>query len=81
MSQYEQHVFDAIWIGGFDPPSIRKLLDIPEHVVPVGIVYFGYPAERKAPRTQYLEEAIYWQKYDPERAHQPRPGSLVRGRS
>ena len=67
----------SVWIGGFDPPSIRKLLDIPEDVLPVGVVYFGYPAERKEPRTKYVEEAIYWQKYDPERERQPRPGNLV----
>jgi nitroreductase len=67
----------SVWIGGFDPSSIRKLLDIPESVFPVGIVYFGYAAERKKPRTRYIEEAVYWQKYDPERAHHPRPGNLV----
>jgi len=67
----------SVWIGGFDPASIRKLLDIPDHVFPVGIVYFGYATERKEPRTQYLEEAVYWQKYDPEREHRPRPGNLL----
>jgi nitroreductase len=67
----------SVWIGGFDPASIRKLLDIPESVFPVGIVYFGYAAERKEPRTQYIEEAIHWQKYDPEREHRPRPGNLI----
>ena len=67
----------SVWIGGFDPNAIRKLLDIPASVVPVGIVYFGYAAEQKEPRTQYLEEAVHWQKYDPEREHRPRSGSLV----
>lgn len=67
----------SVWIGGFNPSSIRKLLDIPEHVLPVGVVYFGYPAEQKEPRTQYIEEAVYWQKYDPEREHRPRPGNLI----
>jgi nitroreductase len=67
----------AVWIGGFDPGSIRQLLDIPEHVVPVGVIYVGYPAEHHEPRTQYLEEAVYWQKYDPERSHQPRPGHII----
>jgi len=67
----------SVWIGGFDPSSIRAILDIPDHVVPIGVVYFGYPAESKEPRTQYLEEAVYWQRYDPAREHRRRPGSLV----
>jgi nitroreductase len=67
----------SVWIGGFDAPSLRRLLDIPESVAPIGVVYFGYPAEEKEPRTQYLEEAVYWQRYDPERKHRPRPGNLI----
>ena len=67
----------SVWIGGFDTPALRELLDIPEPVVPLGVVYFGYPAERKEPRTQYLEEAVHWQKYDDERGRRPRPGSLI----
>jgi nitroreductase len=67
----------SVWIGGFDPASIRALLDIPEEVFPVGIAYFGYAAEHKEPRTQYLEEAVYWQTYDPTRERRPRPGNLI----
>jgi nitroreductase len=67
----------SVWIGGFDPPAIRRLLEIPEHVLPAGVVYLGYPAEVKEPRTKYLEEAVYWQRYDPEREHPPRPGNIL----
>ena len=67
----------TVWIGGFDPVLIRRILDIPSHVVPMGVIYVGYPAEHQEPRTQYLEDAVYWQKYDPERKHQPRPGNLL----
>ncbi len=67
----------SVWIGGFDRPALRRILDIPEHVVPMAVLYFGYPADHPEPRTKYVEEAVYWQKYDPEREHQPRPGSLV----
>ncbi len=66
----------AVWIGAFTPEAIRPILDIPEHVVPLGMAYFGYPAEHPEPRTQYLEEAVYWQKYDLERPHPPRPGHI-----
>ena len=67
----------SVWIGGFDRAAIRSILDIPEHVVPAGVIYFGYPAEHPEPRTKYVEEAVYWQKYDPEREHEHRPGSLI----
>lgn len=67
----------SVWIGGFDPPAIRGLLNIPASVVPVGLVYFGYPAEQPEPRTKYLDDAVHWQVYDPERERRPRPGHIV----
>ena len=67
----------SVWIGGFDRASIRTVLDIPESVFPIGIVYVGYAAEQKEPRTKYVPEAVYWQKYDPTREHKPRPGNLI----
>ena len=67
----------GVWIGGFDRQAIRNLLEIPEPVVPVGVVYVGYPAEAHAPRTKYLDEAVHWQVYDAERERHPRPGRIV----
>lgn len=67
----------SVWIGGFDRAALRALLDIPADVVPQGVVYLGYPAEHPQPRTKYVEEAVFWQKYDPQRPHPPRPGNLL----
>ncbi len=67
----------SVWIGGFDAPGLREVLDIPGTVAVSGVAYFGYPAETPEPRTQYMEAAVYWQKYDPTREHPKRPGSLV----
>ncbi len=67
----------SVWIGSFKRDRIRQILNIPEHVVPVGLAYFGYPAESRPPRTRYLEEAVHWQRYDPERPHPPRPGHIL----
>jgi nitroreductase len=66
----------AVWIGAVDGDAIRNLLGIPDHVAVNSVVLFGYPAEHKAPRTQYTEEAVYWQKYDPQREHLPRSTNL-----
>ncbi len=67
----------SVWIGGFDAPGLRAVLDIPANVAVSGVAYFGYPAEHPNPRTQYLDSAVYWEKYDPARQHPKRPGSLV----
>lgn len=67
----------SVWIGGFDRDALRRILQIPAPVVPVAMAYFGYPAEQHAPRTQYLAEAVHWQRYDSERPHPPRPGNIL----
>ena len=59
----------TVWIGAFDEKRIHRNFDIPNHVVVNSIVFFGYPDEQKLPRTQYTEEAIYWNKYDKQREH------------
>lgn len=59
----------AVWIGVYPYPSkIRPLsetLGIPENVIPLSMIYIGYPAEVKEPRTQYDEHKVYWQYYEP----------------
>lgn len=62
----------SLWIGNFDAGAIADLLCIPQGVALVNVVYFGYPAERKAPVTRYKAEAVYWGRYDPNRPHAAR---------
>lgn len=70
----------SVWIGLYPLPSkikpVRKVLDIPDYVIPLGVVYLGYPDEVKEPRTQYNEKAVYWQKYDRSRKHRARPKNM-----
>ena len=70
----------TVWIGLYPILSkcepISKILKIPSYVIPMSIVYVGYPAEVKEPRTQYNEKRIYWQEYDPERKHKTRPKNM-----
>ncbi len=66
----------AVWIGAIDSDAARAGFDIPENVAVISAVLLGYPAEEKQPRTQYTEEAIYWQKYDPQREHPSRTTDL-----
>ena len=62
----------AVWIGDFDPGQVSENLNIPGHVLPAAIVLFGYPDETKEPRTQYTDDAVFWQRYDPDRQHAKR---------
>ncbi len=66
----------TVWIGDIEREKIRSILDIPAHVAVNSVVLFGYPAESKAPRTQYNEEAVYFDKYDPQREHPERTIAL-----
>lgn len=58
----------AVWVG-IHPVApfvkgVREALDIPEGVIPLGMMHVGYPAEEKPARTQYKEYKVYWQKYE-----------------
>jgi nitroreductase len=59
----------TVWIGVHPLPSmekaVRAILEIPEEVVPLGLVYTGYPGEEKTPRTHYDPYRVYWQRYEP----------------
>lgn len=66
----------TVWIGDLDREAVRALLNIPAHVAVSSAVLFGYPAECKPPRTQYTEEAVYWETYDPTREHKERTTAL-----
>ena len=53
----------AVWLGVHPREErvnpIRKLLGIPENVVPLNLISIGYPAEEKEPRTQYDEARVH----------------------
>jgi nitroreductase len=47
----------AVWLGIYPiqerVEGIRKLLNIPEHVIPLCVIPVGYPAEEKPPANRY----------------------------
>jgi nitroreductase len=63
----------SIWIGIYPLQNriklLKKIFNIPDHVIPLSIVYIGYSAEEKEARTRYNEKRVYWQEYDPKRKH------------
>lgn len=70
----------GVWIGVHPVPSVvkpvSKILSLPEKVIPLGVVYIGYPAEEKEARCQYNEKRVYWEEYDSTRKHRARPKNL-----
>lgn len=57
----------SVWIGSIDESAVRKLLDIPDNISVMNMVYFGYPDEARKLVTKYNEEAVSWQRYNPDR--------------
>ncbi|KPL78252.1 NADH dehydrogenase [Ornatilinea apprima] len=57
----------SVWVGihpvHLFEQGVAKILGLPKDVTPMGMAYFGYPAEEKEPRTQYDESKVHWQKY------------------
>ena len=67
----------SVWIGGFRSDSLRHLLDIPQTVYPIGVVYIGYPASVPPPRTQYKPELVHYGSYDRTREYRKKPEAIV----
>ena len=70
----------TVWIGAYPNKvavnNIQKALAIPAEVIPLSVVYIGYAAEEKEPRTQYNPKRVYWNQYDSERKHRARNKNL-----
>lgn len=54
----------SLWCGVYPVRSSIKrtkaILDLPKEMVPLGLIYLGYPHEVKSPRTQYDDSFVYW---------------------
>jgi nitroreductase len=57
----------TVWLGVYPKiktvRNVRQILGIPDSVTPLALVYVGYPAEQKEPRTQFREERVHWDMY------------------
>ena len=57
----------AVWLGVYPREErvnpIRKVLNIPENIVPLNLISIGYPAEKKEPRTQYDEKRVHLENW------------------
>jgi Nitroreductase len=57
----------AVWTGVYGLPGraegFVKLLDLPEKIVPLSFVVFGYPSEAVPPETRYSEKLVHYNKW------------------
>ena len=57
----------TVWVGVHPVAEfvriVREIAGLPKHVTPLGLIFVGYTAEKKQPRTQYDQNRVHWQKY------------------
>jgi len=57
----------AVWLGVYPREErvndVRKVLNIPESVIPLNLISIGHPAEQKETRTQYDELKVHREKW------------------
>ncbi|NWF94756.1 MAG: nitroreductase family protein [Candidatus Thorarchaeota archaeon] len=57
----------SVWLG-IHPRTereegLKRLLGLPEHIVPLALLPIGYPAEKKAPEDRYRKEKVHHNKW------------------
>lgn len=71
----------SLWVGIYPIESrmnaVKNILNIPEYVVPLAMVYLGYPNYETEGRSRYNEKRIYWQTYDQERKHKTKDKPVI----
>jgi nitroreductase len=57
----------AVWLGVYPRDervqAIRKILEIPESIVPLNLVAIGHPGEEKEARTQYDPARVHYERW------------------
>lgn len=57
----------TVWLGVYPNeetiPTVKDLVNLPEHVIPLAVIYVGYPSEEKEAGTKYEERRVHWQVY------------------
>ncbi len=65
----------SVWLGCYPMEHqvqvVSDLLSLPEHIIPLGIAYIGYPAEQPAPRTQLEACQLHFEGYTPAGQEEP----------
>lgn len=59
----------SVWVGVHPVTiftrTVERILNLPDGVTPLNLIYVGYPAETKESRTQYDEKRVHWEAFPP----------------
>jgi nitroreductase len=56
--------FGTCWIGAFDEPKVKEILEIPENIEVIGLITLGYPNENaEVPTRVELEKIVHWESW------------------
>jgi nitroreductase len=54
----------TVWVGVHPitlfTRSVTRILNLPDGMTPLNLIFVGYPDEAKEPRTQYEERRVHW---------------------
>ena len=57
----------AVWIGIYPVESLvtatKKLLNLPEHIIPISLISIGYPAEQKPRPDRYQADRVHYNQW------------------
>jgi nitroreductase len=57
----------TVWLGVYPNeetiPTVKEIVNLPEQVTPLAVLYVGYPGEEKESHTKYEERRVHWQVY------------------
>lgn len=57
----------AVWCGVYPVDerieAVRKVLELPEHIIPLNIITMGYPAQNPEPKDKFKPENVHYQKW------------------
>jgi len=58
----------AVWLGVYPVESIvadiKKLLNLPEHIIPISLISIGYPAEQKPRSDRYQADRVHYNRWE-----------------
>jgi nitroreductase len=57
----------AVWLGIYPTEprvtDIKKLLNLPEHIIPISLISIGYPAEQKPRQDRYRADRVHYNQW------------------
>lgn len=58
----------AVWTGVYPDADrvelVRRILNLPEFVIPLNVIPVGYPSSENKPKDKYKPERLMWEKWE-----------------